>query len=210
MGAREMERFLEQSHMDARDLRRRLILSPKPRERERWYTLWLLSQGWTASAAAQALERDPHPIGRWLSARRGRGSGFDFRADGCSSRAPRRASGVEGSGRNHLLRQASAWPTGSGGWAISLSRDVMAPPEPQQLLELPAPSCPEAAQETARQADERKRESFVAEYADLADGAPVRGQDILWTRPTSGPPTAGQVSVESRADLGGSQQPARW
>ena len=31
MGAREMERFLEQSHMDARDLRRRLILSPTPR-----------------------------------------------------------------------------------------------------------------------------------------------------------------------------------
>ena len=64
----EIERFLEQSHMDARDLRRRLILSPTPRERERWHALWLLSQGWTASAAAQALEWDPHTIGRWLSA----------------------------------------------------------------------------------------------------------------------------------------------
>ena len=35
MGMREMERFLEQWQMDARGLRRRLILSPTPRERER-------------------------------------------------------------------------------------------------------------------------------------------------------------------------------
>ena len=68
MGVREMERFLEQWQMDARDLRRRMILAPTPRERERWHALWLLAQGWTASAGAQALERDPHTIGRWLSA----------------------------------------------------------------------------------------------------------------------------------------------
>ena len=35
MGVREMERFLEQWRMDSRDLRRRMILSPTPRERER-------------------------------------------------------------------------------------------------------------------------------------------------------------------------------
>ena len=28
----------------------------------------LLAQGWTSSATAQALERDPHTIGRWVSA----------------------------------------------------------------------------------------------------------------------------------------------
>ena len=33
MGVREMERFLEQWQMDARDLHRRLILAPPPRER---------------------------------------------------------------------------------------------------------------------------------------------------------------------------------
>ena len=71
MGVREMERFLEQWQMDARDLRRRLILSPTPRERERerWYAMLLLAQGWTASATAEALERDsPHhwPMGRRL------------------------------------------------------------------------------------------------------------------------------------------------
>ena len=36
MGVREMEGFLEQWQMDARDLRRRMIRSPTPRERERW------------------------------------------------------------------------------------------------------------------------------------------------------------------------------
>ena len=58
MGAREIHRDLEQWEMDAKTLRRRMILAPTPRERERWYAIWLLAQGWTAAAAA-ALERDP-------------------------------------------------------------------------------------------------------------------------------------------------------
>ena len=57
MGVREIERFLEQWRMDARDLHRRLILAPTPRERERWHAIWLLAQGWTASGTAQALGR---------------------------------------------------------------------------------------------------------------------------------------------------------
>ena len=67
MGVREMERFLEQWQMDARDLRRRLILSPTPRERHlgsshktRWevsHAMLLLAQGWTASALS--------PWGAW-------------------------------------------------------------------------------------------------------------------------------------------------
>ena len=61
MGVREMERFLEQWQMDSRDLRRRMIRSPTPRERERWYAMLLLAQGWTAAATAEALERDPTP-----------------------------------------------------------------------------------------------------------------------------------------------------
>ena len=66
MGVREIERFLEQWQMEVKDLRRRMILAPTPRER--WYAILLLAQGWTASATAQALERDPHTIGRWASA----------------------------------------------------------------------------------------------------------------------------------------------
>ena len=66
MGVREMDRFLEQWQMGIRDLHRRTILSPTPRER--WYALWLLAQGWTASSTAETLERDPHTIGRWAAA----------------------------------------------------------------------------------------------------------------------------------------------
>ena len=68
MGVREMDRFLEQWQMDAKALRRRMILAPTPRERERWYAILLLAQGWTVAATAEALERDPHTIGRWASA----------------------------------------------------------------------------------------------------------------------------------------------
>ena len=56
MGVREIDRFLEQWQMDARDLHRRLILAPTPRERERWHAIWPLAQGWTASATAEALK----------------------------------------------------------------------------------------------------------------------------------------------------------
>ena len=52
MGVREIERFLEQWQMNAEDLYRRLILAPAPRERERCYAIWLLAQGWSASATA--------------------------------------------------------------------------------------------------------------------------------------------------------------
>ena len=34
----------------------------------RWYAPLLLAQGWTASAAADALERGPDTIGRWTAA----------------------------------------------------------------------------------------------------------------------------------------------
>ena len=68
MGVREIGRSLEQWQMEVKDLRRRMILAPTPRERERWYAMLLLAQGWTAAATAEALERDPHTIGRWASA----------------------------------------------------------------------------------------------------------------------------------------------
>ena len=68
MGVREIERFLKQWRMEVKDLRRRMILAPAPRERERWYAMLLLAQGWTAVATAEALERDPHTIGRWAPA----------------------------------------------------------------------------------------------------------------------------------------------
>ena len=82
MVVREIDRSLEQWQMGVKDLRRRMILAPTPRERERWYAILLLAQGLTAAATAEALERDPHTIGRWASAPwRGRACGPDIRAD---------------------------------------------------------------------------------------------------------------------------------
>ncbi len=36
MGGREIDRLLQQWEINARDLHRRMILAPTPRERERW------------------------------------------------------------------------------------------------------------------------------------------------------------------------------
>ena len=68
MDVREIDRPLEQWEMNARDLHRRMILAPAPRERERWQAVWLLAQDLTAAATAEALERDPHTAGRWAPA----------------------------------------------------------------------------------------------------------------------------------------------
>ena len=65
MGVREIDRSLEQWQMGVKDLRRRMVLAPTPRERERWYAMLLLAQGLRAAATAEALERDLHTIGRW-------------------------------------------------------------------------------------------------------------------------------------------------
>ena len=45
MSVREVKRFLGQWQMDAKSLRRRMILAPTPRERERLYAILLLAQG---------------------------------------------------------------------------------------------------------------------------------------------------------------------
>ncbi len=47
MSVRGIERLLEQWEMGVKDVHRGVILSPTPRERERWHSVWLLAQGWT-------------------------------------------------------------------------------------------------------------------------------------------------------------------
>ena len=47
MGVREIDRSLEQWQMGVKDLRRRVILAPTPRER--WYAILLLAQGLNGS-----------------------------------------------------------------------------------------------------------------------------------------------------------------
>ena len=49
MSVREIERCLEQWEMNAKDVHRRMILAPTPRERERWHAVWLLGAGLDSS-----------------------------------------------------------------------------------------------------------------------------------------------------------------
>ena len=65
---RDIVQLLERWQLDVGEVRRRMYLASTPRERERWHALWLLALGWTASAVAEALERDPHTIGMWVTA----------------------------------------------------------------------------------------------------------------------------------------------
>ena len=71
MSVRDIERSLEQWEMNAKDVHRRMILAPTPRERERWHAVWLLVQGWTAVAVSEALGgiHTPSDGGAWPSAR---------------------------------------------------------------------------------------------------------------------------------------------
>ena len=68
MGVREIDRSLEQWELGVKEVQRRAILAPTPRERERWHAILLLAQGWTSAATAEMLDRDTHTIGRWAAA----------------------------------------------------------------------------------------------------------------------------------------------
>ena len=68
LGMRDIVQLLERWQLDVGDVRERMYRAPTPRERERWHALWLLAQGWTALASAEALEREPHTIGTWVAA----------------------------------------------------------------------------------------------------------------------------------------------
>ena len=67
-GMRDIAQLLERWQLDLGDLRERMYRAPTPRERERWHAFWLLAQDWSASAVAEALERDSHTIGIWVAA----------------------------------------------------------------------------------------------------------------------------------------------
>ena len=67
LGTTEMGPLLEWWQMDEAEVRRRMYRAPTPRERERWHAMWLLVQGWTATAVGRALDRDAHTIGQWAT-----------------------------------------------------------------------------------------------------------------------------------------------
>ena len=79
---RDIDRFLQQWEMDARDLHRRMILAPTARERERWHALWLLAQGLDRLGQRTGLGAGPsyhRPVAG--GPRQGWTYGLDIRAD---------------------------------------------------------------------------------------------------------------------------------
>ena len=80
-----MQELLERWQVDVRQVRAQMYRAPTARERERWHALWLLSRGWSAAQVSEALERDPHTIGEWVTAFRDRGpTGLAFAHTGGS------------------------------------------------------------------------------------------------------------------------------
>ena len=62
-----MNELLVRWKLDERQVRDRMYGAPTARERERWHAVWLVVRGWSAARAAEALERDAHTVGEWLS-----------------------------------------------------------------------------------------------------------------------------------------------
>ena len=198
VSVRQIDRFLEQWQMDARDLHRQLILAPTPKERERWHAIWLLAQGWTASGTAQALGRDPHTIGPPRRAQEGRRlwRGWACRLD---LRAVRGSPPTFDEAQQAELRAAvQELPAMAGieqanwNWrvvhqfvlerfGIGLSRSACLNYLHRLGFAFKRPK------KRLLKADGAKREAFVAEYAALTEEARRSGARISSpTRPTSG------------------------
>jgi transposase len=64
----EVSTLLARWGISPTDAREQIYRAKTPRERERWHALWWRARGWSAAQVAQALERDPHTIGDWLTA----------------------------------------------------------------------------------------------------------------------------------------------
>ena len=193
LGMREMQGFLERWQLDAGDLRRRIYWAPTPRERERWHALWLLVQGWTAVAVAEALGRDAIPLAGGLpsSARAVRG-----RWPSSSRVVPPRdrqsaADRTEGSGAGV---SSKGWPRLGQleleGGAQICAGTFRGLPKPQQLPELPPSTRGPALhrlgfvlkrpKKRLLKADAAKRKTFVAEYAALVDEAQQVGAKVFF------------------------------
>lgn len=68
-----MDEVLTHWKLDEGQVRERMYRAPTPRERERWHAVWLVARGWSAARVAEALDRDAHTVGEWLTQFRERG-----------------------------------------------------------------------------------------------------------------------------------------
>ena len=171
MGVRDMDQFLERWGMDVPGVRRRMILAPVPRERERWYALWLLAQDWTAQATAEALEREtPTPLDGVGRLRRGWAHSLDIRAVRWCPTALEAAQQVALRGAVQELPANSGMELANWNWkvvcqyvsgrfGISLSRSTCLNYLRRLGFSFKRPK------KRLLKADVEKREAFVAEYA---------------------------------------------
>ena len=186
MGVRDIDRFMEQWQMGVKALRRRLILAPTPRERERWYAIWLLAQGWTVAATAEALERDPHTIGRWATVfGEGGPAALIFEQTGGSPPALGETQQAE------LKAAVQELPEQAGielaNWYWRVVREFVLK---RFGIELSRSSCLNylhrlgfvlrRPKKRLLKADEAKREAFVAEYAALWEEVQRSGAKIFF------------------------------
>ena len=186
MGVREIDRSLEQWQMRVKDLRRRMILAPTPRERERWYAMLLLAQGLTAAATAEVLERDPHTVGALgRRLRRGRTHSVDVRA-------VRGLPPALGEAQQTDLKAAVQEPPAESGielanWNWTVVRQFVSE---RYCIGLRRSSCLnwlhrlgfalKRPKKRLLKADAAKREAFVAEYAALWHQAHECGAKIFF------------------------------
>ena len=193
MSVREIDRFLEQWQIAAKDLRRRVILAPTPRER--WYAVLLPAQGWTA----EALEQDPHTIGRWAAAfGEGGPAALIFEQTGGSP--------AFGEAQQAELKAAVRELPAEAGigaanwnwkvvhrfvrerWSVSLSRSSCLNWLHRLGFAFKRPK------KRPVKADEAKRETFVAEYTALWEEAGRSGGKIFF---------AGEAHFRADAELRG-------
>ncbi len=186
MGVRDIGQSLEQWQMEEKDLQRRMILAPTPRERERWYAMLMLAQGKTAGDTAEALDRDPHIIGRWAAAfGEGGPRALIFEQSGGSPLALEPAQQEELKGAVEQLLSASGLDLANWNWKAvhqfilerfesSISRSSCLNYLHQLGFVFKRP------QKRLVKADEKKRDTFVAEYAALWEEAQRVGARIFF------------------------------
>ena len=175
--------------MGVKDLRRRMILAPTPRERERWYAIVLLAQG--LSKRPEALERDPHTIGRWASAFGAGGpAALIFEQTGGSPPPLTRRTGG-------TTARCGGHPTGQLVWRVVRQfvseRFGISRCRSSCLNWQPAGVCLQAPQKRLLKANESKREACVAEYAARWEEAQRTEASIFLNPLPGGRGIAGQV-----------------
>ena len=158
-------------------------MAPTPGERERWQAIWLLAQGWTASATADALGRDPHTIGRWVSAFGEGGPGPWF------SNSPGVPPALDERQREELKAAVQKLPAAAGigltNWNWKLVHCFV-----WERFGLSRSSCLnwlhrlgfafKRPKKRLVKVDEVKREAFVVEYAVLRDEAELNGGKVFF------------------------------